>query len=88
MDEYMWVWMYQSWLQDQQDMHKLYKDYSLFLGSFMNPEMAQSAAKMDSPDYRASDEDFEKSTQVMLQQREVELNNIRHRRRRVIKKDE
>jgi hypothetical protein len=85
MDEYMWVWMYQSWLQDQEETHKTYKDYALFLGSFFNSEMAQSIIKLDDPDFSASDEDFEKSTEYMLNQKNIELSNIRHRRRRVAK---
>lgn len=80
--------MYQSWLQDQQDTHKLYKDYSIFLGSFFNAEMAQAVAKQEEPDFEASEEDFEKSTEVLLQQREAEFNKVRHRRRRKVIQEE
>jgi len=88
MDEYMWVWMYQSWLQDQKDLHKDYKDYALFLGSFFNSEAAQEMAKRDNPDYESTDEEMEEATDVVRKVREVaeqrnKVDEFRHRRRRV-----
>lgn len=87
MNEYTWVWMYQSWLQDQKDLHKNYKDYALFLGSFFNWEAAQDIAKRDTPDYETTDEEMEESTNVVRKAREVakqrKVEEFRHRRRRV-----
>jgi hypothetical protein len=81
-DEYEWVWMYQSWLQDQEEMHKTYKDYALFLGAFFNSEMAQNIWKQESPDFSSSDDDFNQATQNMVKQRVQEQAQIKHRRKR------
>ena len=94
MDEYVWVWMYQSWIQDQEDQHKMFKDYSTFLGSFYNPEMAQQIVKDDEPDHSSDEEDFEKSIEMVRMANEAldkeeeaeklrDMQKIKHRRRRV-----
>lgn len=53
--------MYQSWIQDQEDLHKLCKDYALFVGAFSNPKMAHDISKKDNPDFVSSEEDYQKS---------------------------
>lgn len=85
MDEYVWIWLYQNWLQDQEEMHKTYKDYALFLGAFFNSEMANNIWKSDNPDHASTDKDFEKSTEVLAQQSNIQP---KHRRRRKIIKEE
>lgn len=87
MDEFTWLWMYQNWLQDQEDLHKTYKDYALFMGSFFNWEMANALSKQDNPDFESSDEDFEKSFDIVRKSiQDEEVNKHIHRRhRRVIK---
>lgn len=90
MDEWTWAWMYQSWLQDQEDQNKLYKDFAVFLGSFTNWEMAQKLSKED--DIASSDEDFEKSTEnvkkisEIIEQRKAQSKdtNLHRRRRKVV----
>ena len=82
MDEYTWIWLYQSWIQDQEEKHRMYKDYSLFLGSFFNYEMAKNISDKDNPDYSTTDEEFDKSTELMIRQREAEFEKIKHRRKR------
>lgn len=88
MDEWTWAWLYQSWIQDQEEEFNKYKDFSLFVGSFSNPEMAQTIARRDNPEYQVSDEDFNKSVKVL-----EEVDNLisvknkaesRRRRRRVV----
>lgn len=89
MDEFTWAWMYQSWLQDQEELHKTYKNFALFLGSFFNWEMANRISKQDNPDYETSDEEFEESFEKVRQFSELEeqlqTQNSTHRRRRVIR---
>ena len=41
----MWLWMYVSWIEDQNQKHKFARDYSVFLGSFSNPQAAKQIAK-------------------------------------------
>ena len=84
------LWMYESWCQDQIDRNDFAKSFSIFLGSFFNPEAAQQILSKDKPDYDSTDEDFEKSTQMILEDRKKKLNKqskikTRKRRRRVIR---
>ena len=81
--------MYVSWIEDQNQKHKFARDYSVFLGSFSNPEAARKIAKSDEPDYESSDEDFEGSIQRVIDDRDKIIGNgeenqvsLRHRRRR------
>lgn len=89
MDEWTWIWLYQSWLQDQEDEFNKYKEFSLFIGSFSNPEMAQAISKRDNPDFQVSDEDFEKSVKALEEidnmiEVKQKVENSRRRRRKVI----
>jgi hypothetical protein len=65
-------------------MHKTYKDYALFLGAFSNSEMAQNIWKKEAPDFSSSDTDFNNSTKNMVQQRILEQEQIKHRRKRKV----
>jgi len=84
MDEFTWMWMYQSWLQDQEDMHKIYKSYALYMGSFFNWEMANRASKQDNPDYATSDEEYEKSYEMVSKFNDIADQKLHRRARRVI----
>jgi hypothetical protein len=84
MDDWKWMWMYQSWIQDQEEMHKTYKNYALFMGSFSNWEMANRVSKQDNPDHEASDEDFEKASEFVSN---YNVDQPKHRRARRIIED-
>lgn len=91
MDEFTWVWMYQNWLQDQEELHKTYKNYALFIGSFFNWEMANALSKQDNPDYEVSDEEFEQAYERVRQFSEQEeaqqqiAQTVHRRHKRVVK---
>lgn len=82
------LWMYESWCQDLIDKNEFAKSFSIFLGSFSNPEAAQQMLKQENPDYGSTDEDFEESTRMVLEarekhnQEEVSKNKPKRRRRR------
>lgn len=38
----MYYWMFLSWVKDQEEKHKFAEDYSIFIGSFANPSMANN----------------------------------------------
>ena len=85
------LWMYESWCQDLADKNEFAKSFSIFLGSFSNPEAAQHMLKQDNPDYGSTDEDFEESTRMVLADRERQKEEEtkpkrrrRHKRRRVV----
>ena len=83
------LWMYESWRQDLEDKNEFAKSFSIFLGSFSNPEAAQQMLKKDSPDHGSTEADFEESTRMVLadrerQQEEIQPKRRRRRRRQVI----
>lgn len=83
MDEFTWVWMYQSWLQDLQEMHKTYKDYALFVGAFSNPEMAKNISRQDNK-FESSDEEFEETFEAIKEVGNL-VDKPKPRRRRINK---
>lgn len=76
--------MYQSWLQDQEEMHKTYKSYALFMGSFFNWDMANRVSKQDDPDYATSDKEYEESWEMVKNFNDNEEEGLHRRRRRVM----
>ena len=79
------LWVYESWVADQEEKHKFARDYSILVGSFTNSEAAQEMMKADNPDVSLSDEEFEESTQKVLEEREEKPNRRQRRRMRVVK---
>lgn len=91
-----WLWMYMSWIEDQNQKHKFARDYSVFLGSFSNPEAAKKMHKIDDPDYALSDDEWEESWQRVVNDKDkvIGQDNVskdqnqgkkRHRRRGIKK---
>ena len=90
MDPMIKLWVYESWISDQEEKHRFAKDYSVLIGSFTNPEAAQQMMKDENPDVALSEEEFEESTQKVLEEREEEnkakqVGRRQRRRMRVIK---
>lgn len=76
-----WNLMFQNWLVDQEEKMEFARAYSILIGSFANPEMARkmSEAKIIS----SSDEDFDKSMEMVLEDRErQEVEGKKKKRRR------
>lgn len=80
------LWMYYSWCQDLEDKNEFARSFSIFLGSFSNPEAAQQMLKKDTPDYGSTDEDFEESTRMVLEARKQEERTKPRRRRRRVRR--
>jgi hypothetical protein len=91
-DPMVWLWMYMSWIEDQNGRHKFARDYSVFVGSFSNPEAGKKMRDAEDPDYASSDDDFEESwkrveadrDKVISGTEKVKKENegkLRHRRR-------
>lgn len=66
------LWMYESWRQDKEDKNEFAKAFSIFLGSFSNPEAAQKMLDKESSinSTTSSEEEFEKSWQMVVADRE------------------
>lgn len=72
--------MFHSWLADQEEKMEFAKAYSILIGSFSNPEMARKMS--ESKKFESSEEDFEKSIQMMLDDKEKKGDGKLHRRKR------
>lgn len=95
-DPMVWLWMYMSWVEDQNQKHKFARDYTIFLGSFSNPEAGKKMRDAEDPDYALSDDEFEESFKRVIADRDKVIGNkdgkieenegrIRHRRGRIKK---
>ena len=82
MDEYQWSWMYHQWLEDQNEQAEIYKNYSTYIGSFSNPNMAQKIFNKESTTISSSDKDFDELSEKLLNS-DVEP-STKHRRRKVV----
>jgi len=78
------VWLYESWIADLEDKHQFTKDYTILGGSFHNPEAAKQMIQSENPSVVSTDEEYEKSTQMILAENELdkEMQTTKHRRRK------
>lgn len=92
MDDLIWHWMFQSWIYQQEKQHKFAEDYSLFIGSFANPAMAQKIIKKQNPDHQMSDEDFDQLSDQIKNQSQTEVQNklskLTRRKRKLLSQQE
>jgi hypothetical protein len=82
------MWMFENWVADQADDAELAKNHAYLLGSFWNPEAVKKILGQDSGGYSSSDEDFEKSTEMVRKMNTVNIvekddGNKRKRRRKI-----
>ena len=79
-----YLWMYESWRQDHEDRNEFQKSFSIFLGSFFNPEAAKKMMEVSSPNHESTDEDFERSLEMVKEdkKKKEEAGNKKHRRQR------
>lgn len=85
------LWLYESWQQDLIDQNEFAKNYSIFVGSFSNPKMAQQILSSERPENNSvsSDEDFEESTNMVIRDRERYLKKLgkgKQTRRRMLRR--
>jgi formate-dependent nitrite reductase cytochrome c552 subunit len=84
MDPMIRVWLYESWIADLQDKHQFTKDYTILGGSFHNPEAARQMIQSENPSIVSTDEEYEASTQMVLEAGKLdkEMQSAIHRRRK------
>lgn len=86
MDSITKIWMYEHWVEDQNDDYSLAKNHAYLLGSFWNPELVQKLAGADKS--VSSNDDFEESLNMVKRDRDKDLKaseSSSHRRRKKIK---
>ncbi len=82
--------MFLNWARDIEEKHEFATDYSIFTGSFANPEMGKKMVDARNPTVETSDEEFEESTRKMLEQSKAiddakkKVEKSLHRRKRRI----
>ena len=84
MDPVLKLWLFNNWLQDQDDDVEITKNHAYLLGSFINPE-AISKILGDSNKFESTDEDFDKSSELVRKGAFNTNNNIKKRRRKKIR---
>ncbi len=85
MDPITKLWMYENWLEDYKDKSELAKNHAYLLGSFWDPKAVQEMMGTSGNTISSSDEDFEKSTDLIRQEKQYKKVPIKKRRRRTIK---
>ena len=86
------LWMYESWLQDDEERHKFTKDYTIFGGSFHNPEAAKQLVQEENPDMKLTNEEEQQSIDMVMAAGDIEeqankdvLSKHRRRRKKAMK---
>jgi len=76
---YLKVWLYESWLHDQELEQEKLKNQAILIGSFFNPEMAYKLHKSEQPDFAATDDE---ETGKMVHEEIVKEEKERSRRKK------
>lgn len=69
------LWMFESWYTDLEEQHEFAKNYAILEGSFINPEAAKQMIKEEYHDFETNDENYEKISQMMVEQNKKEEEN-------------
>ena len=86
MDPVQKIWMFQNWLEDQNDDATLAKNHAYLLGSFSNPEAVSKLIGNDGSTYKSTDEELEDSMKMVVKDRENTKDKpVKRRRRKKIK---
>lgn len=82
MNPVLYLWMYESWIQDLIEEHKFSKNYAILTGSFSNMELAQKMIDAETPDYESTEVDFEETLKMIEESVQQEQPIYRKRRHR------
>jgi len=79
------TWMFNSWLEDNNENIDLFKHHGYLIGSFINPEAVKSLTG-DNNSYSVSEEEFEAASQMVhesiLKEQAKEKEEVKPARRR------
>jgi hypothetical protein len=82
MDPVQKIWMFNNWIKDQEDTQELAKNHAYLLGSFSNPEAVKKMLD-DGNKFESSDEDFNKSLEMVKKGVLNSKKNDKKRKRKV-----
>lgn len=78
------LWLFNNWIEDQNNKTELAKDHAYLIGSFANPEMISKILDQDNK-YESDDEAFEESLKIVSSYKKEESANKPKRRRSKLK---
>jgi hypothetical protein len=67
MDPVQKMWMYNNWIEDQNDQAELAKNHAYLLASFWNPEAVQEILG-NGNSHKSTDEEYEDSLRIVREQ--------------------
>lgn len=76
------LYMYEHYIQDLQEKNEHAKHYSILIGSFANPEMAQKMLGTQGTQFKTSDAEFEKLSEQILQMEASDASKAKQQRKR------
>lgn len=76
---YLKMWLYESWIHDQELESEKLRNQAILIGSFFNPEMAQKMLKIDNPDFQSSNLD---ETTAFVRERILESEKQKSKKKR------
>ena len=82
------MWMFNNWLEDNNENIDLFKHHGYLIGSFINPDAVKSLTG-DNNSYSVSEEEFEAASQmvhesILKEQSKEEVKTPKRRRRKKI----
>ena len=84
LDPVLKVYMYEHWCRDKEEEFELARSQSILIGSFTNPSAAQDMLKSENPDFASSDEDFERSVQMIKESKKNQVRKRKRQQRKII----
>ncbi len=79
------LWMFENWLEDQNDEVELVKNHAYLIGSFINPEAVRQLTGEGMVQHMSSDEEYEQSIKMVMDDGKKDEGSIKKRRRRKVK---
>jgi hypothetical protein len=81
---YLRMLLFECWLYEKEFESERMTNQAILIGSFYNPEAAQKMIKSENPDFESSDEDFEKTSQMIHEQAVQDEKTSKKKRRKVV----
>ncbi len=83
MDPIMKLWMFENWLANQNEDIEIVKNHAYLVGSFINPEAVKKLLGESGQVHSSTDEEFEASTRMVMDEAEAEKKVKRKRKRKL-----
>ena len=86
MDPLIKIWMFENWMADLNETSELAKNHAYLVGSFTNPEAVKKILGEDGNSNKLSEEEFEASTKLMLEDANKQASQSIKKKKRKLKK--